>query len=60
MPKTIENRTYKKHEDLKEVEKYSKEYPWYAEFVEDVRSTLRERDNRRSRQSYNFSHQCFK
>lgn len=55
-----EKRKYKKHEDLKEVEEYSKEYPWYAEFVEEVRATLRERENRRSRQVFHFNHQCIK
>lgn len=41
-----EARTYKKDEDLQQVEKWMVLYPWYRQLVHDIRYTLAQRDKR--------------
>jgi len=45
-PRYKETRTYSKVEDLEtDIAKYSVKYPWYKQFVEDIRETMSAREN---------------
>lgn len=45
MPRKKEiSKTYKKHEDVKDVERYCAMYPWYKKLMDDIHETLAARD----------------
>lgn len=48
-----QQKLHKKH-DLFDIEAYSEEFPWYKEFIESAKATLRAVDNRRGSFHYNI------
>ena len=48
MKKKRPNRSYKKTDDMEEMQRWMNLYPWYRNLVEDIRETMSRHDRRAS------------